>query len=106
MEPRSPSYDPKALGMVSWKTMPGVLHAEFNRMPMEALAQLLADRLGAPVINMTGLEGELAIGPRILKGRRHTAHRKNRWTDRAAIMAQTKIPQATLGCTPINGNPT
>jgi uncharacterized protein (TIGR03435 family) len=27
-------------------------------MPMEALAQLLADRLGAPVINMTGLEGE------------------------------------------------
>jgi uncharacterized protein (TIGR03435 family) len=52
------SNDPKALGMVSWKTMPGVLHAEFNRMPMEALAQLLADRLGAPVINMTGLEGE------------------------------------------------
>jgi uncharacterized protein (TIGR03435 family) len=44
--------------MVSWKTMPGVLHAEFKRMPMEALAQVLADRLRAPVINMTGLEGE------------------------------------------------
>jgi bla regulator protein BlaR1 len=55
---RLSSYDPKALGMVSWKTMPGVLHAEFKRMPMEALAQVLADRLKAPVINMTGLEGE------------------------------------------------
>ena len=52
------SYDDKALGMVSWKVMPGVLHAEFKRMPMEALAQLVADRLRAPVINMTGLDGE------------------------------------------------
>ena len=52
------SYEDKALGMVSWRVMPGVLHGEFKRMPMEALAQVLADRLGAPVINMTGLEGE------------------------------------------------
>ena len=52
------SNDGDALGVSSWKVMPSVLHAEFKRMPMEGLAQLLADRLGGPVINMTGLEGE------------------------------------------------
>ena len=52
------SNDGDALGMGSWKVMPGVLHAEFKRMPIEGLAQLLADRLGGPVINLTGLEGE------------------------------------------------
>jgi uncharacterized protein (TIGR03435 family) len=52
------SSDEKALGMVSFKMLPGVMHAEFKRMPMEALARVLADRLRAPVINMTGLAGE------------------------------------------------
>ena len=52
------AYDGESLGLVSYKTMPGVFHADFNRMPVEALAQVCADRLKAPVINMTGLEGD------------------------------------------------
>jgi bla regulator protein blaR1 len=52
------AYDGAPLGVVSYRTMPGVFHVEFNRMPMEALAQICADRLKAPVINRTGLDGE------------------------------------------------
>jgi uncharacterized protein (TIGR03435 family) len=53
--------DPKAFGVVSMKVVAGGFHAEFRRLPMEALAQILADRLGAPVFNLTHLEGEYQI---------------------------------------------
>jgi uncharacterized protein (TIGR03435 family) len=52
------SNDGDALGVSSFSVAGNVMHAEFKRMPMEGLAQLLADRLRAPVINMTGLDGD------------------------------------------------
>ena len=55
------SNDPKALGVVSMRSMSGVLRVEFKRLPLEALAQILADRLQAPVIDMTGLAGEYHV---------------------------------------------
>jgi uncharacterized protein (TIGR03435 family) len=58
---RLASNDPKAFGVVSIKVVAGGLHAEFKSLPMEALAQILADRLQAPVINMTHLEGEYQV---------------------------------------------
>jgi uncharacterized protein (TIGR03435 family) len=58
---RLASNDPKAFGVVSTKVVPGGLHADFKRLPMEALAQIIADRLGAPVFNLTRLEGEYQV---------------------------------------------
>jgi uncharacterized protein (TIGR03435 family) len=52
------SYDGDALGVSSSSVADNAMHVAFKRMPMEGLAQLLADRLRAPVINMTGLDGE------------------------------------------------
>jgi uncharacterized protein (TIGR03435 family) len=55
------SYDGDSFGVSSSSVAGNVLHAEFKRMPTEALAQILADRVRAPVINMTGLEGEYQL---------------------------------------------
>jgi uncharacterized protein (TIGR03435 family) len=52
------SNDGDALGVSSFSVAGNVMHAAFKRMPMEGLAQLLADRLRAPVINLTGLYGD------------------------------------------------
>ena len=54
------SYD-KPFGLVSLSVTGGVTHSEFKKMPMDALAQILADRLRAPVIDMTGLNGEYQV---------------------------------------------
>jgi uncharacterized protein (TIGR03435 family) len=52
------SYDGDSFGVSSSSVAGNVLHVAFKRMPIEALAQILADRLRAPVTNMTGLDGE------------------------------------------------
>jgi uncharacterized protein (TIGR03435 family) len=50
------SYD-DTFGITAFSIVGGNMHLEVKKLPMDALAQLLADRLGAPVIDMTGLEG-------------------------------------------------
>ena len=55
------SYDGDSFGVSSSSVAGNVLHVTFKRMPMEALAQILADRLRAPVIDMTGLQGEYQL---------------------------------------------
>ena len=47
----------KPFGLTAFSMAGGNMHLELKKLPMVALAQLLADRLGAPVIDMTGLEG-------------------------------------------------
>jgi uncharacterized protein (TIGR03435 family) len=54
------SYD-KPFGLVSLSVTNGVAHSEFKKMSMDALAQILSDRLRAPVIDMTGLNGEYQV---------------------------------------------
>jgi uncharacterized protein (TIGR03435 family) len=55
---RLASNDARSLGIEHMTVMRGVMRADFKRMPMEALAQVLADRLQAPVLNQTGLSGD------------------------------------------------
>lgn len=50
------SYD-KTYGLTAFSMAGGNMHLEFKKLPMDALAQILADRVGAPVFDMTGLEG-------------------------------------------------
>ncbi len=52
------SYDEKALGSSVSPVAVNLLRFNARRMPMEGLAQLLADRLNVPVIDMTGLQGD------------------------------------------------
>jgi uncharacterized protein (TIGR03435 family) len=49
------------LGLTAVTTSGGGLHIETAKMPMDALAQVLASYLRAPVIDMTGLEGKYQV---------------------------------------------
>ncbi len=54
------SYD-KPFGLGAMSVTGGVLHGEFKKMPMDALAQILASQMGAPVLDLTGLDGEYQV---------------------------------------------
>jgi uncharacterized protein (TIGR03435 family) len=55
------SPDPREFGVTAFSATAGNLHAEFARLPMDALAQILASNLNMPVLNATGLEGRYRV---------------------------------------------
>jgi uncharacterized protein (TIGR03435 family) len=55
------SPDPREFGVTAFSATAGNLHVEFTRLPMDALAQILADNMQMPVLDATGLEGRYQV---------------------------------------------
>jgi uncharacterized protein (TIGR03435 family) len=53
--------DPGPLGAIAVSASGGGLHMEFAKMPMDALAMVIAAYLRGPVLDMTGLAGEYQV---------------------------------------------
>jgi uncharacterized protein (TIGR03435 family) len=53
--------DGKSFGLTAMDRAGGNLHFEFSKLPMDALAQILASYMREPVIDMTGLAGRYRV---------------------------------------------